>query len=61
MFFLNKKLFSFGFEASSLCLLCNFEDETPLQILFDCYVGKSLWSQLQKHFSDDFRIHTLTP
>lgn len=54
-------MFIFGFEAPSLCSLCNLEDETPFHLLFDSHIEKSLWTQLENCFSDDFKLFTLMP
>ena len=53
--------FFFGFEAPSLCSLCNLEDETPFHLLFDSHIKKSLWTHLENCFSDDFTLLTLMP
>ena len=41
--FLNKTFFIFGFEASSLCSLCNLADETPYNTCYSTAILRSLY------------------
>ena len=49
------------FETSSFCTFCNLGNKMPFHLFFDYHVLKSLWTELDNHFSDEFRVPTLTP
>ena len=49
--YLNKKLFSFGIISKSKCSFCEFHDETPQNLLYECTYGQNLWHQLRLYLS----------
>ena len=61
VFFLNKKLQTFGIKPSSLCSFCILYDETPYHIFYECSRIKYLWSDFVQWFQNKLILPTLTP
>ena len=60
-YFSTKKINTFGIKPSSLCSFCNFYDETPYQIFYECDRVKCLRSDLVQCFQNNLILPTLTP
>ena len=61
IFFLNKKLWTFGITNTALCSFCNTLEETPIHIFFDCIYVKCLWERLRMKLQNDFILPPFTP
>ena len=61
LFFINKKLYTFGITNTALTSVCNLLEETPVHIFFNCIYVKPLWERLQTKFKNDFILLSLTP
>ena len=61
VFFLNKKLYTFGITNTALCSFYNTLQETSLQIFLDCVHVKCFWERLRMKFQNDFILQSLTP
>ena len=59
--YLNKKLFTFGLSASSLCSFCKNEDETITHLFVECCFTVSLWFNIKEFFKEDFALLSLSP
>ena len=59
--YLNKKLHIFGIKSSPLCSFCNWYDENPFHIFYECDRVKLLWSDLVQCFQNTLILATLTP
>ena len=58
---LNKLLFRFKVEDSSVCSFCKLVDETALHLYYQCVVIKDLWNKLKNLVGQSLEIPNITP
>ena len=59
--YLNEKLFKFKIVSSTLCSLCNSENETFIHLFYSCNQTKSLWSKLKELSNSEILLSQNVP